>query len=194
MRGTPYDARPSSSRGVAALGRSRVVEQLNTRSALLDTVRGLREEIDRVVAAAGEARLQQPGSFDELSCKDVIAHLTGWRLATAARLEAGLRDEAPVFPWPAQLNEEHDLDAINRWFYETDRDKPLAQVLDESRRTFERVERAIAEMSEEALFGPGRFAWLNWTQDGLGPAVVRGTFDHYHEEHEPEIRAWLARG
>jgi hypothetical protein len=170
------------------------VEQLNTRSALLDTVRGLREEIDRVVAAAGEARLVQPGSFGELSCKDVIAHLTGWRLVTAARLEAGLRGEEPVFPWPAQFDEEHDLDAINAWFYETNRDKPLAQVLDESRETFARVERAIAALPEDALFEPGRFAWLHWTPDGLGPAVVRGSYGHYHDEHEPEIRAWLTRG
>src|SRR3990172_2159359 len=99
--------------------RAALEEQLNTRAALLDALRGLRDDIERVVAAAGEERMEQPGSFGELTLKDVIAHLTGWRQVTAARLEAGLRNEEPVFPWPAQLDEDHHTDEINRWYYET---------------------------------------------------------------------------
>ena len=168
------------------------MEQLNSRAALLDAVRGLREELERVVAEAGEARMEQPGSFGEWTFKDLIAHLTGWRQTTAARLEAGLRGEEPVFPWPDHLDEEDDLGDINRWFFETNRDKPLAAVLRESRETFERVERAIAALPEDDLLQPGRFPWLGGA--ALGPAVVHGTLGHYHEEHEPDIRAWLARG
>ncbi len=168
------------------------MEELNSRQALLDAVRGLREELERVVAEAGEAGLEQPGSFGEWTFKDLLAHLTGWRQTTAARLEAGLRGEEPIFPWPAHLDEEADLDEINRWFFETNRDKPLPAVLRESRETFERVERAIAALPEADLLEPGRFPWLG--DDALGPAVVGGTLGHYHEEHEPDIRAWLARG
>jgi hypothetical protein len=174
------------------------MEQLDSRAAsreaLQDTVRGLREDLERVIAEAGEERMEQPGSFGEWTFKDVIAHLTGWRQVTAARLEAGLGGTEPVFPWPAHLDEEHHTDEINRWFFETNRDKPLAEVLRDSRAAFERVERAIATLPEDDLLQPGRFPWLHWTDDGLGPAVVRGTFDHYHEEHGPAIRAWLARG
>jgi hypothetical protein len=168
------------------------MEQLNTRAALLGTVRGLREDLERVVAEAGAERVEQPGSFDELSFKDVIAHLTSWRHTTAARLEAGLRGGEPVFPWPADLSEDHNLEEINRWFYETNRDKPLAEVLSESRATFERVERAIAALPEDDLFTPSRFPWLEGYT--LGPAVVHGTYEHYHIDHEPAIRAWLASG
>lgn len=168
------------------------MEQLNTRAALLDTVRGLREEIERAVAEAGEERMEQPGSFGEWTFKDVIAHLTGWRQVTVARLEAGLRSEEPVFPWPPHLDEDKDTDEINRWFFETNRDKPLASVLRDSRETFERAERAIAALPEDDLLVPGHFPWLQGY--ALGPAVVHGTLDHYHDDHEPEIRAWLARG
>jgi len=170
------------------------MEQLTTREELLANVRRLRDEIDRVVAKAGEERAVQPGSFEHLSLKDVIAHLTGWRLMTAARLEAGLRHEEPIEPWPDTLSEEDDAgtDAINAWFYEQNKDKSLDQVMQESRDTFDRVERAIAEMPEDDLFTPGRFEWLTWTtEEGLGPAVVRGSWGHYYEEHEPQIRAWL---
>jgi len=168
------------------------MEQLNTREDLLEAVRGLREDLDRVIAEVGPERMEQPGSFGPWTFKDLIAHLTGWRLVTAARLEAGLYDDEPVFPWPERFDEASDLHEINQWFYETNRDKPLDQVLAESNDTFDRVERAIAAMSEDALFEPGRFAWVSWTDEALGPAVVGGTMNHYHVEHEPDIRAWLA--
>jgi hypothetical protein len=169
------------------------MEGLNNRGALLETVRGLREELDRVVTEAGAERIEEAGSFGDWTFKDVIAHLTGWRQVTAARLEAGLRHEEPVFPWPAGLDEEDNVDAINNWFYEASRDKPLAEVLRESEEAFARVEQAIEAMPEEDLLGPGRFAWLHWTDEALGPAVVRGTHGHYHGEHGPTIREWLAR-
>jgi hypothetical protein len=168
------------------------MEDLNSRDNLLETMRGLREELERVVAAVDEERMTQPGSFGTWSFKDVLAHLTGWRQVTAERLEAGLRGKEPVFPWPAHLDEDHDLDEINRWFDETNRAKPLAEVLRESRETFARVEDAIAALPEEDLLQPDRFPWL--AGHALGPAVVRGTYEHYHLDHKPEIRAWLAQG
>jgi len=171
--------------------REAIMARLDSRAALLDAVRGLRAEIERVIAEAGEARMEEPGSFDDWTFKDLLAHLTGWRWTTVARLEAALRREAPVFPWPAPLDEERDLDAINRWFYETNRARPVAAVLAESRETFDRVERSIVALPEDDLLRPGRFPWLGeWV---LGPAVVSGTMLHYREEHEPAIRAWLVR-
>ena len=92
---------------------------------------------------------------------------------------------------PCGFHLRFSLDEINRWFFETNRDKPLAAVLRESRETFERVERAIAALPEADLLEPGRFPWLGGA--ALGPAVVSGTLLHYREEHEPAIRAWLAR-
>lgn len=171
--------------------REALMARLDSREALLGAVRELREDLERAIAEAGEARVERPGGFGEWTFKDVIAHLTAWRLTTAARLEAGLRRQAPFFPWPARLSEEHDTEAINRWFYAANRDKPVAAVLRESRETFDRVERAIATLPEDDLLRPGRFPWLgDWA---LGPAVVSGTYLHYREDHEPAIRAWLAR-
>lgn len=170
------------------------MSDLNTRDDLLRTVRELREALDRDIAAAGD-RIEQPGSFEAWSFKDLIAHLTGWRLLTASRLEAPLTGSTPEFPWPDHLEEgEEDLHQINAWFYESNRDKPLDQVLEESNATFDRVERAIRELPEEDLFTPNRFDWLQWSQEGLGPAVIGGMRSHYREEHEPDIRAWLTSG
>ena len=170
------------------------MEELTTREQLLEAVRGLRADLDAAIGETGAERAVQPDSFGPWSFKDLIAHLTGWRLVTAARLEAGMRGEEPVFPWPEHLEEGQDLHAINEWFYETNRDKPLEQVIAESNETFDRVEQAIATLPEDALLEPGRFDWITWTDHGLGPAVVRGTLNHYRVEHEPDIRAWLQQG
>jgi hypothetical protein len=175
------------------------MQHLNTREDLLTTMQELRADLDAVIGQVDEERAVEPGAFGEWSFKDLIAHLTGWRVVTAARLEAGLSHTEPVFPWPPQLEEgvdpdEGDVDEINRWFFEANRDKPLTVVVAESNAAFDRVERAIAIMPEEDLLTSGRFAWPNWPPDiALGPGVVRGTYDHYHVDHEPDIRAWLAR-
>lgn len=164
---------------------------LNTRKDLLDGVREMRASLDKNISDAGD-RIEQPGAFETLSFKDLIAHLTGWRLVTASRLEAGMNGGEPEFPWPDHLHEgEEDLHKINAWFYETNRDKPLDQVIAESNDTFDRTERALEAMPEDDLFTPDRFPWLYWTDEGLGPAVVRGSMNHYWVEHEPDIREWL---
>ncbi len=167
------------------------MEEFNSRAALLEAVRDVRAALAAVIVEAGEERAVQQGSFEALSLKDLIAHLTGWRSVTAVRLEAALRDEEPGYPWPDGLDEAEDLDTINRWFYETNLDKPLDQILAESAATFERLEQLITALPDEALFEPGRFDWLSWTDEALGPAVVGGMYHHYHLVHAPEIKAWL---
>lgn len=167
------------------------MEDLTSREALLETMQGLRKDLSAVVEQVGEERALEPGTWGDWSFKDLIAHLTGWRLMTAARLEAGVRHEEPVAPWPAELDEEEDLHEINRWFFEQSRDKSLEQIMRESNEAFDRVERAIAELPEDDLLQPNRFAWLEWTDEGLGPAVIGGTWHHYHVEHGPDIKAVL---
>jgi hypothetical protein len=171
------------------------MEPGQTRNELLETIRAVRRDLDQAIAETGPERIDEPGTFGPWSFKDQIAHLTLWRLATAARLEAGVEGREPVFPWPDIMDEGtlEGVDAINQWFYEANRDKPLAEVVRESNETFERVERAIAAMPEDALLMPGYFPWVHWTDLALGPAVVRGTLTHYREDHEPAIREWLAR-
>lgn len=167
--------------------------ELNSRAALLATVRSLRTDLDAIIARVDTERAAASGSVDAWSFKDTIAHLTSWRLVTAARLEAGLSGDAPAMPWPASLDvddvDEDDVDQINRWFYLSNQDKSLADILRESRETFDRVERALASLPEPVLLEPDRFPWSRgWA---LGPGVVEGTLDH-HREHEADLKKWLA--
>ena len=68
---------------------------------------GLREEYrqwEALLDQIGEARMDQSGVADDWSIKDIVAHLTGWRRRTVARLQAAQRGEGEPPPyWPAYL-------------------------------------------------------------------------------------------
>jgi len=145
---------------------------------------------EALLAEIGEERMERPGAAGAWIFKDVVAHLNGWRRRTIARLEAVARGEAPPPPpWPAELTDETDegVDRINDWFYGQDKDRPLADVLAESRDQFARLRAAVAALPERDLFERGRFPWLRG--EALGPGIVSGSFGHLHEEHLPAIRA-----
>ena len=134
----------------------------------------------------GEQHMTQPGVAGEWSIKDIVAHLTGWRRRTVARFQAALRHEAqPPAPWPTHLQTD---DEINAWIYAANRDLPLADVLRESRDVFEQLVETLAAFPAADLLDPARFPWMEGE-----PLSGAAFFGHFHEEHEPDMRAWLDR-
>lgn len=166
--------------------------ELNTKSQMLDSIRAHRARWEALLAEVGEERMLEPGLMESWTFKDVAAHLTGWReRATNARLEAGMRNEPPgPPPWPLELDEEDDEDVqvINQWIYQRNRDRSLSEVLADARHSWQRMEVAVEGLSEQVLTDPDRFPWMNGY--ALGD-VVPGSSGHF-EEHETMIRAWLS--
>jgi hypothetical protein len=134
----------------------------------------------------GEANMTQPEVAGGWSIKDIVAHLTGWRRRTVRRLQAALNHE-PDFtpPWPPELQEDDD---INAWIYESNRDRPLADVFSDSREVFQQLVDAIDAFPDDALQDPQHINWLQGE-----PLSGKIFFSHFHEEHEPDMRAWLVR-
>jgi hypothetical protein len=134
----------------------------------------------------GEANMTQPQVAGGWSIKDIVAHLTGWRRWTVRRFQATLHHEPDVPPpWPSELQED---DAINAWIYQSNRNRPVADVLSDSREVFQHLVDAMEAFSEDELQDPRRFAWLEGE-----PLSGKLFFSHFHQEHEPDMRAWLDR-
>ena len=70
------------------------------------------------------------------------------------------------------------------------RGRSLREVLDESHHVFQQMFAAIEGLPDEVLNDPARY--LPWLEvESIKPSDF---FGHFHEEHEQDMRAWLARG
>ena len=160
-----------------------------SKAQLLNDLNDEQAQWEALLQDIGEANMTEPGVAGEWSIKDIVAHLTGWRRRTLGRFQAELRHEAlPPLPWPSQLQAD---DEINAWIYAANRDRPLVDVLSDSRDVFAQLVETLGNFPEAELLDPTRFSWLG----GESPSAA-ALFGHFHEEHEPDMRAWLnqARG
>jgi hypothetical protein len=137
----------------------------------------------------GEENMTQPEVAGGWSIKDIVAHITGWRRRTVLRFRAALDPTVDMTPdYPAELDEDDEVDEINAWIYQANRDRPLADVLNDSREVFQQLVAEVSALSDEQLNDPQRFPWLEGER--LTGAFI---FGHFHQEHEPDMRAWLSR-
>jgi hypothetical protein len=163
------------------------------KSELLSWLREEYRQWEALLGQIGEAHLDQPGVNGDWSIKDVVAHLTGWQPRLIARIQAAQRGEPePPPPWPAHLEDEDD---INAWIYESNRGRSAREVLEESHLIFQQLLAVIDGLPDdvqiEQVHHKGRvyhFVWLGGERFPAGEF-----FDHFHDDHEPDVRAWLAR-
>ena len=150
----------------------------------------LREEYRQWAAfldEIGPSRMEQPGVNGRWSMKDIVVHLNGWQPHLLAGIRAAQRgDPQPPPPWPARLQTD---DEINAWIEETNRGRSVSEVLDESRRLFEQTLAVIEDLPDDVVIeGERRLVWLDGRRFPAGEY-----FDHFHDDHEPDVHAWLAR-
>ncbi len=160
-----------------------------SKTQLLTELRNEQAAWEALLDEIGEAHMTQPEVAGGWSIKDIVAHITGWRRRTVQRFRAALDPTVDMTPlWPAGLNADDDVDKINDWIYKTNRDRPLADVLNDSREVFQQLVAAIDALSDEQLNDPQRFPWLKGER-------LTGSFlfAHFHQEHETDMRAWLEK-
>lgn len=159
-----------------------------SKAQLLDDLQHEQAEFEALLDEISDERMTQRLT-EEWSFKDVVAHLTGWRRRTVARFQAALRREPmPAPEWPSHLHPDDEVDEVNAWIYAANRDKSVADVRRESRETFDHLVQTLAAFPEADLHDPARFPWLEG-ETWNGAAL----FGHFHDEHEADMRAWLAK-
>ncbi len=124
-------------------------DQMN-KAKLLETLRSKRAEWDAVLAEIPAAQMTEPGVAGEWSVKDIIVHLTYHERWFADRLHESLRGEIYV---PAEMDR-MDFDERNDLIFQQNRNRPLPDVLAESRQVFQRLLEAVQAHSEEFLIEP----------------------------------------
>lgn len=163
------------------------------KSDLLKWLQDAFQDWEQLIHQVEPQRLEElslPGGW---SVKDLVAHLTGWNRRLASRIQAAQRGEPePPPPWPAHLEETDD---INAWIYESNHDRPVAEVLDDARYVFQRLVAAVEGLPDdarvEAIHHEGRDYHFVWANGQRHP--VSEFFDHFYDDHAPDLRAWLTR-
>src|SRR5574342_401259 len=103
-----------------------------------ELLNGLHEEYRKwqaLLDQIGPDHMDEPGVAGHWSIKDIVAHLTGWRRRTVARLQAAGRSELePPAPWPAHLQSD---DEINAWIHQSRQGYSFRYILYESHGVFQ---------------------------------------------------------
>lgn len=155
------------------------------RDHMLARIRDEQQAWRAVVDEVGADRMLEPGPMGEWTFRDLAAHLLGWRERTIAYIEAAVRGEGrPRDPWPDGLG---DPDAVNDWIQEQHAGRTPEEVLADVDLSFDRLAAALAALPDARLADPNAIAGF----EGYSPA---GTdwLSHWHEEHEDDVRRWLA--
>ena len=161
------------------------------KSAVLNWLQNEYQQWTEFLDQISPSRMDQPGVNGDWSMKDMIAHLSAWNIWHVSRLRAAQRGEPePAPPWPGQLQAE---DEINAWIFESNRKRPLSKILEETRlvnqQLFEIIE-TCPDSTRIELVEP--FYYLIWIGDKR--FEVGEFYTHFHDDHEPDVRAWLERG
>ena len=150
---------------------------------LQDQYRNWQALLDQI----GPARMDQPGVAEHWSIKDIVAHLGGWQSRLTARIRAAQRggpDPAPR--WPAHLQTDDD---INAWIYETNHGRSVREVLEESHRVYGDFLAVVDGLPDDIVIEPAHHV----VELGGQRFSMSEFFDHFRDDHEPDVRAWLAR-
>ena len=157
------------------------------KSVLMDWLRKEYQHWEAFLDEIGQARMDQPGVNGAWSMKDMVGHLTGWNRWLVTRMQAAQRGETnPLPPWPADLTGEDD---INAWIYRSNHNQPVQAVLGESRQVFEQLFGVVEGLPDDVMIQP-EFHLVRLGEENFPAGEF---FDHFHDAHESDVRAWLSR-
>ncbi len=139
-----------------------------------------------LAAEVGPDRYDQAGAMGDWSFGDLAGHLLGWRDRTIARLEAAARGEPDPIPFEPDTDEE--IDAYNVQIRENDAGRSSAELVDAYTDSYDRLIRALDALPEATLTDPKALPFVG------GPLIDVAFTGHLHEEHAPDVRAWLDKG
>jgi hypothetical protein len=160
---------------------------------LLRTLHTEREGFEALLKAIGPERMTQPGVDGDYSVKDIVAHLTAYQRWLADWLAAALRGTLP----PPSAMEDADVEARNVLFFALNQDRPLEDVLAESRAVHANLVELIGQVPETDFDDPRRTDWCvvpYWKSSRpLWQALLNDSVEHFHQ-HRPALEAWQLAG
>jgi len=161
---------------------------------LVEIMRSSRFAMMRDVQDLTGEQASTPWTPDGRTMKEIVGHITGWERWTAAAMEEIIvgRSEPAIMSlagYPIGISRYASIEAFNAARMSEARERPWADVLDDSAETFESLIAAIERTAATSLAKTAPFYWPD-----LGGTVPCGVYllmvtaHHYQEEHLPEVQ------
>jgi hypothetical protein len=124
------------------------------------------------------------------SVKDVLAHLTAYEQALVKWLEAA-RDGRVYID---QVLDQPDVHRRNAVIHAESRHRSAAEVVADFEATFAGLEAVVEVLTDEQLFDAQSTAWFvapRWQRaQPVWQCIANDSYEH-HDQHLPDIEAWL---
>jgi hypothetical protein len=163
------------------------------KSELLNWLHEENQQWESLLERIDPIQMDQVGVNSQWSFKDLMAHMTPDGLRCIANLQAIQHNEPePPPPWPAHLQND---DEINAWIYQTNHERSVRQILDESHQMFQQLFTVVEELPDDVKIdtvhqGERAYYLVRLGDQSVQPGYF---FDHFHDDHEQDVRAWLTR-
>ena len=140
---------------------------------------------ESLINAYDEATLSRPLGDSDWSVKDHLAHLMVWEYSMVAMLEK--KERLKAMGLDKEQVDSSDFDAMNDQIYQTHRERPLNDILDDFRETHQQLRSLLAALKDEDLRKP----YLHYQPQAAGDGdfvnkpiigwLVGDTYGHYAE-------------
>jgi SAM-dependent methyltransferase len=160
---------------------------------LIEILRSCRYALMKETQEMSGEQASTPWTDDGRTMKEIIGHIIGWERWTSVALReiaAGSREPGimSLSGYPVGISRYGSIDAFNGARMAEARERPWADVLDESAAIFDELLATIEATPASALANTAPFYWPD-----IGGTVPCGLYllmlaaHHYQEEHLPEI-------
>lgn len=134
-----------------------MVSKAKTKQELLESIHRSREQLNKKFSKLTPEQMVWPGSMDNWSVKDILAHLMDWEQRFMHWYHQGLRGERPQIP--AADMTWRDLPRLNRMIYEIHKDQPLDFVLEQCEKSYQEILSLVEKMQEKEIFERNYYSW-----------------------------------
>ena len=147
-----------------------------TKTELLESIRSSRKSLEKKFSKLTPKQMVWPGSMDDWSVKDILAHLVDWEQRFVEWYTAGQKGEIPETPAPGFSWRE--LPKLNQEGYEQHKSERLETVLERYEESYLEILDLVEGMPEEEIFEADYYEWTG--NSSLLPWIAANTSSHYN--------------
>lgn len=147
-----------------------------TKTELLEKMSSDREKLEQLLVILSEEEMTNPGVTEtSWAVKDVLVHLFEWEQLCLGWYNSYLQGKYPSLP--AEGYKWNQLPALNHQFFMKNKQRLLAEVLEEYQASYAHMHSSVMAMTEEELVTVGYYPWCGkWT---VGNFIEASTASHY---------------